>query len=771
MKKKSIVKMLSIACTVSMCISGVKISEIGNSMRTVEAAEMTEKETEVNIPDAHLNQLICDTLGKQEGDKITKADMERLTKLNSDSMPYIESPAEDLKEHNRGIESLEGLQYAVNLQTLDLSENRITDLSPLKNLKKLTSIDLDRNNIFSLEPLRNMTQLERLNIYNNFISGIEPLGNLKNLKFLDMHFANRRGERFDHSPLGKLTNLEYLSIESNGVEDISFLRPVAESGNLKTILVRANHITDFSVLENLLTQEYQEMWPGGMPGFEEQQETAIMVGTTNQSVNIEGTNDIQIPSKGGEYRIPLPEIKGKGGVEKHFETIMSIFEMESLIQVNFSGTEPEGVELSYDVKQNEAVLQFAENKVGVNREFTGELEIAFYGTDLSVYVPVHYTQKAEYGMDVSIENKKVLHIDTRGEEYISEDYIVGRINRNGNEKVQLEDVKVEFKGNCLWDSSIPQNIFRAVDLQIMGNTFRFKIAIDKEQALNGNFILQPTITFKVQGDEEEYVADRTFNIQNVYVSPTDSVSWKNCFVFDISKQNENGTFTSEPFQLDIPDHYRKISWVEVTDMDGNRTLISDEQELSDYAFTITVPKEGLQEKYKVRVLFQQLERVAPLEFEIGTELIYTVQNSGIEDNVTVQPDKMYTGEEKEPEVTWNGQTCKTFHAYVQENEIISVKDERIRALKPGVQQINISGIRVDMEMDGTRYSDVLYLSPIKHEITVVDKVENLPGQDKEETEKNEKPEKKAPKTADELSILLYGVGILAAVMGFKKFYK
>ena len=184
-----------------------------------------------------------------------------------------------------------------------------------------------------------------------------------------------------------------------------------------------------------------------------------------------------------------------------------------------------------------------------------------------------------------------------------------------------------------------------------------------------------------------------------------------------------------------------------------------------------MPKEGLQEKYKVRVLFQQLERVAPLEFEIGTELIYTVQNSGIEDNVTVQPDKMYTGEEKEPEVTWNGQTCKTFHAYVQENEIISVKDERIRALKPGVQQINISGIRVDMEMDGTRYSDVLYLSPIKHEITVVDKVENLPGQDKEETEKNEKPEKKAPKTADELSILLYGVGILAAVMGFKKFYK
>lgn len=37
-------------------------------------------------------------------------------------------------------ESLEGLQYAINLESLDISYNEIRDLSPLKNLKKLTDL-------------------------------------------------------------------------------------------------------------------------------------------------------------------------------------------------------------------------------------------------------------------------------------------------------------------------------------------------------------------------------------------------------------------------------------------------------------------------------------------------------------------------------------------------------------------------------------------------------------------------------------------------------
>ena len=59
-------------------------------------------------------------------DNITIGDMYKLTKLS-----VVGS----------WISSLEGLQYAKNLEQLDISYNEIKDLSPLKNLKKLTDLN------------------------------------------------------------------------------------------------------------------------------------------------------------------------------------------------------------------------------------------------------------------------------------------------------------------------------------------------------------------------------------------------------------------------------------------------------------------------------------------------------------------------------------------------------------------------------------------------------------------------------------------------------
>ncbi|MDU4937356.1 MAG: NPCBM/NEW2 domain-containing protein [Clostridium sp.] len=59
-------------------------------------------------------------------DNITIGDMYKLTKLSVS---------------NAWISSLEGLQYAKNLESLDISYNEIKDLSPLKNLKKLTNLN------------------------------------------------------------------------------------------------------------------------------------------------------------------------------------------------------------------------------------------------------------------------------------------------------------------------------------------------------------------------------------------------------------------------------------------------------------------------------------------------------------------------------------------------------------------------------------------------------------------------------------------------------
>ena len=76
----------------------------------------------VNINDRYLKSSIKKELNLTS-DTITVGDMQNLTALTV-----------------HGAESLEGLQYAKNLKSLNIEYNEIRDLSPLKNLKKLTDL-------------------------------------------------------------------------------------------------------------------------------------------------------------------------------------------------------------------------------------------------------------------------------------------------------------------------------------------------------------------------------------------------------------------------------------------------------------------------------------------------------------------------------------------------------------------------------------------------------------------------------------------------------
>ena len=254
-----------------------------------------------------------------------------------------------------------------------------------QGLKNLSYLELDRNNIRDLTPLAGLDSLEHLNIYNNFLESVEPLSELYNLQFLDMHYANREGTVIDHTPLSSLTNLTYLSVESNYLTDISFLEPLADSGNLKTILVRANAITDFSPLSDLLYKEYSQMYPNGMPGFESPESTDIMVGTNNQSPWGE-TLEVNAPASGGEIRIALPEIKGFEQVEEHYAFFMSMMEMNTLKQLSLE-TNDDDIHISYDDSTNEAVFEFPQNIVGSSKDINTQLLLGIYGTDLKPSFP------------------------------------------------------------------------------------------------------------------------------------------------------------------------------------------------------------------------------------------------------------------------------------------------------------------------------------------------------------------------------------------------
>ena len=70
------------------------------------------QDTPVDIPDAELRAAIEEALGKQSGAEIAQDEMASLTSLTAT---------------DRSVENLTGLEFATNLETLDLRYNQIAD--------------------------------------------------------------------------------------------------------------------------------------------------------------------------------------------------------------------------------------------------------------------------------------------------------------------------------------------------------------------------------------------------------------------------------------------------------------------------------------------------------------------------------------------------------------------------------------------------------------------------------------------------------------------
>ena len=128
--------------------------------------------TVVAVRDANLLKAINNQLGRGEVlNEVTIADLESLTVLNAS---------------RKNIESIDGLEYAVNLTNLDLNYNNISDISKIGRLVKLKNLDLSDNKISDITSLSNLTEVNYLTLDVNRISDISPLKNLNNIVGLDL---------------------------------------------------------------------------------------------------------------------------------------------------------------------------------------------------------------------------------------------------------------------------------------------------------------------------------------------------------------------------------------------------------------------------------------------------------------------------------------------------------------------------------------------------------------------------------------------------------
>lgn len=157
----------------------------------------------------------------------------------------------------KGIKSLEGLQHCKSLMKLDLENNEIADLGPIRELKLLQSIDLSGNKIESIEPLsqllqsqylqlsknsisdlaalKEMKNLQSLYLAGNKIKSLEPIANLKKLWTLDVSGSPIE----NYASISQLKGLTTLNLKSTGLKDLEFVRPLTE---LKLLIVNDNPI-------------------------------------------------------------------------------------------------------------------------------------------------------------------------------------------------------------------------------------------------------------------------------------------------------------------------------------------------------------------------------------------------------------------------------------------------------------------------------------------------------------------------------------------------
>ena len=166
---------------------------LSSSINTVNAAV-------VIVSDDVLAAKLRETLGLADEADITDTDLESLTTLVTAVVT----------ETDPQIQSLEGLEFAINLTVVSLIGHNISDLDPLTTWTSIETLNLTGNSIVDLRPLENLTTLTHLYLAQNQIVDVSHLAELTQLADLTLS-GNDNLE--DTSPLAWLPLLTLVDVD------------------------------------------------------------------------------------------------------------------------------------------------------------------------------------------------------------------------------------------------------------------------------------------------------------------------------------------------------------------------------------------------------------------------------------------------------------------------------------------------------------------------------------------------------------------------------
>ena len=211
-------------------------------------AATNESEHAIHIPDPELRRAFESVLEKEEGEEITRTEMERVHELTA-----------------YGVAQLSGIEHAVNLWELELLDGRISDLDPLSGLLSLVRLNLYDNQISDLTPIANLPLLRDLVLDENpHITDYTALANLR----LESLWLGNNGiqKRIELESLTSLLTLDLsgnpamtdltglpaqlttLYLGRNSISDLANLNGVGRLTSLATLGLYDNRISDVTLL-------------------------------------------------------------------------------------------------------------------------------------------------------------------------------------------------------------------------------------------------------------------------------------------------------------------------------------------------------------------------------------------------------------------------------------------------------------------------------------------------------------------------------------------
>ena len=196
--------------------------EVGTAQTTITATEMPDAKLRTRVLEQLKNLMIVDSTATT----FTDDDMEN-------------SLFKSLGAPGDNIGNLTGLEYAINLTQLTLSNNSISDISAVSGLTNLRILNLARNEIRYISVLSNLIKLTSLDLSHNEIRDFSVLSTLKT-KLATLYLDGSKIRTTD--PLLPLTNLQNLFIRDHRITDVGELLKLARLENLQDLRLDSSRL-------------------------------------------------------------------------------------------------------------------------------------------------------------------------------------------------------------------------------------------------------------------------------------------------------------------------------------------------------------------------------------------------------------------------------------------------------------------------------------------------------------------------------------------------